>query len=91
MKKEQLKEKINQFVPGYVLQTDLRGLPKRSYIRYFFRPLFIIIPIVIATLWFLWPFGLTYSVLIPMAAVWAYLKFREAGWTIIGNQLQFQN
>lgn len=90
VKKEQLKEKINQFVPGYELQTELKGLPKRSYIRYFFRQLFIIIPIVVAASWILWPWGLASFALIPMAAAWAYLKFREVGWNINGNQLQLR-
>ncbi|KMY48325.1 PH domain-containing protein [Peribacillus loiseleuriae] len=90
VKKEQLKEKINQFVPGYELQTELKGLPKRSYVRYFFRQLFIIIPIVVATSWILWPWGLVSFVLIPLAAIWAYLKFREVGWNISGNQLQLR-
>ncbi|MBA9029224.1 PH domain-containing protein [Peribacillus huizhouensis] len=88
--KEQLKEKINQFVPGYELQTGMKGLPKRSYIRYFIRQLFIIIPVIAFISWFIWPWGLTSFTLIPITAIWAYLIFREGGWNISGNQLQLR-
>jgi len=88
IKKSHLQGLLEQFIPGYQYEVNMQGLPQRSFPRYLFRQSFIVVIIMAACIWLLRPWGFLSLVLVPLAYLWAYLKFREAGWNISGNQLQ---
>lgn len=88
IKKKDLHRLLEAFVPGYQYDADMKGLPKRAFSRYLFRHSFLAVLIMAACIWLFRPWGFLSLVLVPISCLWAYLKFREAGWSISGNQLQ---
>ena len=93
VKKKGIQEKLELLIPDYVVNVPVTPLPARAYPRYVFRILIFLIPIVIACVYFLHPWGFASLLLVPIGFGWAYLRYRAAGWNItwfsIDNQKSF--
>lgn len=87
IKKNKIRDIIEGNIDGYIVTDDVKAAPKRSLRRYIFRGWLIIIPISIALIIFLKLWGLLSLFLLPLSALWSYLKFRDAGWEQNENQL----
>ncbi|OLS34239.1 PH domain-containing protein [Bacillus sp. MRMR6] len=78
---------LEPFLADYHLNTHFTPPPKQALIRYFIRSWYLSIPIVIAALIFLKIWGLLSLILLAFSTFWAYLKYKDAGWNLDGNQL----
>jgi putative membrane protein len=87
IKKAKVRDIIEGHIEGYLLSVDITPAPKRALIRYIIRGWLYVIPIAAALIFFLKLWGLLSFVLFPISAVWSYLKFKDAGWRQLGNQL----
>lgn len=85
------KKKIRGIVEGnigdYRLTSEFHAAPRRSIHRYIFRGVIGVLPIIIALIFFFKLWGLLSLLLLPLSAVWSYLKYRDAGWNLMDNQL----
>lgn len=91
VKKKGIQEKLELLIPGYVVNVPVTPLPARAYPRYVFRILIFLIPIVIACVYFLHPWGFASLLLVAIGFGWAYLRYRAAGWNITGLQLTIRS
>ncbi|MGE7604890.1 PH domain-containing protein [Peribacillus sp. NPDC097675] len=87
IKKKDLPDKIREFLPGYETISDMTALPKRAFFRYVIRKGIIFIPIIGVLIWFFRTWGLFSLLLIPLAFLWSYIQFTEAGWKTKGDLL----
>lgn len=87
IKKERIKGLIESNIEGFVLTDTWNRAPKRSLKRYIFRGTIWLLPVSIGLIIFLKSWGLLSLFLFPPAIFWAYLKYKDAGWNIEGNQL----
>lgn len=87
IKKNQIKGIIEGSIDGYDLSEEVVPAPKRSLRRYMFRGFLIVLPVIIILIYMFKLWGLFSLLLIPVSAVWSYLKYRDAGWRREGNQL----
>lgn len=91
IRKKHLQEKLELLIPNYESNLTLNPLPSRAYPRYMFRQCILCIPVVIACIYFLAPWGYSSLVLLPLGVGWAYLRYRAAGWNITGSQLTIRS
>ncbi|MGG3480652.1 PH domain-containing protein [Peribacillus frigoritolerans] len=87
IRKKHLPEKILEILPVYETDTKMTPIPKRALSRYVFRKFLYLIPIIGAMVWFFRPWGYLFFLLVPLAIFWAYMQYRDAGWSIDGNLL----
>ncbi|MGE7664003.1 PH domain-containing protein [Peribacillus sp. NPDC097197] len=87
IKKKHLPDKIQEFLPGYETVADIKPLPRRAYYRYVIRKAIVLIPIIAVLIWFFRTWGFFSLLLIPLAFLWSYLQFIEAGWKTQGDLL----
>lgn len=87
IRKKHLQEKILEILPVYETDTEMTPIPKRALSRYVFRKFLYLIPIIGALVWFFRPWGYLSFLLVPLAIFWAYMQYRDAGWSIEGNLL----
>jgi putative membrane protein len=87
IKKTKVREIIEGHIEGHLLSEDITPAPKRALMRYIIRGWLYVIPISAAVIFFLKLWGLLSLLLFPISAVWSYLKFKDAGWRQLGNQL----
>ncbi|MGE7907979.1 PH domain-containing protein [Peribacillus sp. NPDC094092] len=87
IRKKHLHEKILEVLPVYETTTEMTPIPKRALSRYMFRKFLYLIPIMGALVWFFRPWGYLSLLLVPLAIFWAYMQYRDAGWSIEGNLL----
>ncbi|MDP9743370.1 UNVERIFIED_ORG: putative membrane protein [Bacillus sp. B2I3] len=87
IRKKHLQGKILKILPVYETDTEMTPIPKRALSRYVFRKFLYLIPIIGALVWFFRPWGYLFFLLVPLAIFWAYMQYRDAGWSIDGNLL----
>lgn len=87
IRKKHLQKKILEILPVYETGTEMTPIPKRALSRYVFRKFLYLIPIIGALVWFIRPWGYLSLLLVPLAVFWAYMQYRDAGWSIEGNLL----
>lgn len=87
IKKNKIKDIVEGNIGGYILTSELNRAPQRSLQRYVFRGWMIVAPIAIIIISLLKLWGLFSLLLFPLSALWSYLKYRDAGWSQVGNQL----
>lgn len=87
VRKSEIPELLDALLPDYDLNPEVVPVPKRAWRRYMLRGLFFPILIVLAALIFFRPWGFLSLLLLPLAAVWAHLKFKDAGWSVNDMQL----
>lgn len=86
VKKREIPELLHSILPDYDLNPEVASVPKRAWQRYMFRGLFFPILLVLGVVLFFRPWGWLSLLLIPLAAVWAHWKYKDAGWSV--NDLQ---
>lgn len=91
IKKKHIQEKLELLISNYESNLSLNPLPSRAYPRYVFRQCILFIPLVIACIYFLAPWGYVSLLLLPIGFGWAYLQYRAAGWNISGSQLTLRS
>ncbi|RHW34867.1 hypothetical protein D1B31_19590 [Neobacillus notoginsengisoli] len=77
-------------LPDYHFQPEITSVPPRALRRYLFRNLAIALPPSVVVAIMFRPWGLAALAIPIMAAVWAYSKFRAAGWGLEGEQLSLR-
>ncbi|WP_066060028.1 PH domain-containing protein [Robertmurraya korlensis] len=65
-------------------------LPKRAFPRYLIRGSLMVVPVFIAAVAIFKLWGLLSIVLFLFSGIWSYLKYKDAGWSIEGQQLNIQ-
>ncbi len=91
IKKNRIQERLELLIPNYQSNLSLIPLPIKAYPRYAFRQCIFYIPIVIACIYFLNPWGYASLLLLPMGFGWAYLQYKAAGWNINDSQLTIRS
>lgn len=87
VKKREISQLLHAILHDYDLNPKIIPVPKRAWRRYMFRGLFFPLLIILAAVIFLRPWGYLSFLLIPLAAFWSHLKYRDAGWCVEGLQL----
>ncbi len=90
IKKSRIPDLLEPHLSDYRFRVNFVPAPKRAYSRYLFRSWMAVVPIIIALTWFIWPWGALSLSLLAVNALWAYLKYRDAGWSIEGDMLTFR-
>lgn len=90
VKKVQVAHILQQHLPISSTSQAFNKPPKRSLSRYLLRGILMVVPLVIAaiTIFKLW--GLLSIMLFVFSSAWSYLIYKDAGWSIEGQQLNIQ-
>ena len=88
MKLRDVRELLSQFTPDYVLCDKVVGVPKRSFLRYNIRLVVPAILISAVASYFFAPYGYLSLLVIPLALVLAYFRYKDAGWYSTDTDLQ---
>ena len=81
-------ELLSQFTPDYALRDKVTGVPKRSYLRYNIR---LVVPAILISAvisYFFAPFGYFSLLILPLALLLAYFRYKDAGWYSTDTDLQ---
>lgn len=81
---------ITPAIPDYEMKLDFSPIPKRALGRYIFRTWLVIIPLVLVAVIFLKAWGLLSLIVLGIATLWAYLKYKDAGWRVEQEQLNLR-
>ena len=81
-------ELLSQFTPDYVLRNNVTGVPKRSFLRYNIRLVVPAIFISAVISYFFAPYGYISLLILPLALLLAYLRYKDAGWYSTDTDLQ---
>ncbi|MBB6447670.1 PH domain-containing protein [Bacillus benzoevorans] len=87
VKKRKIPELLHSILPDYDLHPEVVSVPKRAWRRYMFRGLLFPILLVLGAVIFFRPWGWLSLLLIPLTAVWAHWKYKDAGWSVNDVQL----
>ncbi|WP_096155885.1 MULTISPECIES: PH domain-containing protein [Bacillus] len=71
---------LSQFTPDYNLRSNVNGVPKRSFLRYNIK---LVVPAVLISgvvSYFFAPYGFISFILIPLALLLAFFRYKDAGW-----------
>ncbi|WP_163102436.1 PH domain-containing protein [Peribacillus alkalitolerans] len=90
VKKERIHNLLQEFVPTYQYPNAIKVVPKRSFTNYLFQQWVLWIPVCVAALIFLRPWGYVSILLLPISGVWAYMNYRTAGWFVEHQQLSLR-
>jgi putative membrane protein len=90
VKRGQVAKILQEHLPISVPSQPLKKLPKRSLPRYILRGSMLVLPFVIAAIAVFKLWGLLSIILFILSGVWSYLKYKDAGWNIEGQQLTMQ-
>jgi putative membrane protein len=90
IKKEKIAGMLQPFFSDYDLLTDFKTAPKRALKRYLMRGWLLTVPFVILPIIFIRPFGYFSLLLIPAVSFWSFLKYKDAGWSVVNNQLSLR-
>ncbi|MED4534246.1 PH domain-containing protein [Metabacillus fastidiosus] len=87
VKKKLIPQLISEFTPEFTWQNNFNKLPKRSMRRYMFRAVMPWLIIAIPLCIFLQPWGYFSLFLILLGGINGYFSYKDAGWSIVDNQL----
>lgn len=90
VKRNRIPELLEPHLSEYRFRAELIPAPARAYPRYFLKSSLFVIPVIIFALWFVRPAGYYALFLLVISALWSYLKFRDAGWSLDGTMLTFR-
>ena len=88
LKNKDVSKWLHEFVPDYELQEVGHPLPKIALVRYLVRH---VVPTIVVSgllAYFIPPYGYFALLLIPIAALLAYFRYRDGGWKVDGDLLQ---
>lgn len=87
IKKKEVALILSRYFEDYLFTPNIVPAPKRALRRYMFRSLIFPVLIIVIALIFFRPWGYLTLLLIPISAFWAYLCYKDAGWSLYGQQL----
>lgn len=90
VKKAQVAHILRDYLPISSAAQLFNKPPKRSLPRYVLRGSMIVVPLVITAIAIFKLWGLWSIMLLVLASAWSYLIYKDAGWTIEGQQLNLQ-
>ncbi|CEG25357.1 YdbT [Bacillus sp. B-jedd] len=85
-----IKSILGNHLTDYNFQPEITSVPSRALGRYLFRNLAIALPPAVTLAFIFQPRGSIALIIPVLAAVWAYSKFRAAGWALEGDQLSLR-
>lgn len=91
IKKQEIVGIVEACLPQYKVDVDFIMLPERAKIRYMLRPVYFIFPLVIVGAYLLRPLGLWLLLFIPLSIMFGYVRYRDAGWNLDGQQLTLRS
>ncbi|WP_423408774.1 PH domain-containing protein [Heyndrickxia sp. MSNUG] len=90
VKKSRTPDLLELYLTDYQFRNKLTPAPLRSYGRYLFKGWVLVLPFILAAIWFFRPWGYTALVLLAVSALWSFLNFKDAGWGIDNGMLTFR-
>lgn len=87
VKKSRIPDLLGPYLSDYQFRTNLTAAPRRAYIRYLLKGWILIFPIIIGAIWFFRPWGYAALILLAISALWSFLNFKDAGWSIENGML----
>ena len=87
IKKKEVALILSRYFEDYLFTPNIVPAPKRALRRYMFRSLIFPVLIIVIALIFFRPWGYLTLLLIPISAFWAYLCYKDAGWSLHEQQL----
>ena len=87
IKKKEAAKLLTPLLEDYHFTPDIVSAPKRALRRYMFRGFIFPVLVILVCLFFFRPWGYLSLLLLPAAAFWAYMKHKDAGWNLDGQQL----
>jgi putative membrane protein len=82
VKKEKIKDLLETFTPDYAYTIPINPIPRRSFKRYILRSCLPALAIVVPISIFLRPWGLLSILILPIAILFGYLRYRDTGWGV---------
>jgi putative membrane protein len=90
VKRVQVAMVLGDHLPVSTSAIPFNKLPKRALPRYLIRGAVMVVPFVIAAIAIFKLWGLLSIVLFLFSGAWSYVKYKDAGWNIKGQQLNIQ-
>lgn len=87
VKKSRIPDLLGPYLSDYQFRTNLTAAPRRAYVRYLLKGWILTLPIIIGSIWFFRPWGYAALVLLVISALWSFLNFKDAGWSIENGML----
>ena len=90
VKKRKIPGLLEPHLTEYHFRVNISSAPVRAYSRYLLKGWLFTLPIIIAAIWFFRPWGVGTLSLLAVSAVWSYLNFKDAGWSLDQGILTFR-
>jgi putative membrane protein len=87
VKKSRIADLLEPHLTDYQFRVDMTPVPLRAYTRYLLKGWMLVLPIIILALWFFRPWGYVTLSLLAISAIWSYLNFKDAGWSVKDGML----
>ncbi len=81
IKKKDINKLFSHLLPSFSFECEIKGVPRKAFIRYQFRVMLLPIIGMFLLLW-LTPFGYYALIVLPIVSVFGYLQFLDAGYGI---------
>ncbi|WP_102264916.1 PH domain-containing protein [Mesobacillus jeotgali] len=90
VKKRKIPGLLEPHLAEYHFRVSISPAPQRAYSRYLLKGWLFTLPIIIVAIWFLRPWGFGALLLLPISALWSYLNYKDAGWSLDQGMLTFR-
>ncbi|MBT2644366.1 PH domain-containing protein [Bacillus sp. ISL-41] len=90
VKKRKIPGLLEPHLTEYHFRVNINSAPGRAYSRYLLKGWLFKLPIIIASIWFFRPWGFGSLILLAVSAVWSYLNYKDAGWSLDNGMLTFR-
>lgn len=90
LKKKEIEDFLQTFVPEYADSLELHPLPEKARSRYIFWNVVFWLPIIAGLIWFFPVWGLLSLVLLPASALFGWMKFRDGGFALKQDRAVFR-
>ncbi len=90
VKKGKIPGLLEPHLTDYQFRVNLSPAPPRAYRRYLLKGWLFFLPIIALAIWFLRPWGYAALILLALSAIWSYLNYKDAGWSLDEGMLTFR-
>ncbi|WP_369385698.1 PH domain-containing protein [Mesobacillus boroniphilus] len=90
VKKRKIPGLLEPHLTEYHFRVNISPASKRACSRYLLKGWLFMLPAIIAAIWFLKPWGYGALILLPVSALWSYLNYKDAGWSLDQGMLTFR-
>ncbi|MBS8267036.1 hypothetical protein DYI25_21750 [Mesobacillus boroniphilus] len=90
VKKRKIPGLLKPHLSEYHFRVNISPAPGRAYSRYLLKGWLFTLPIIIAAIWLLRPWGYGALLLLVLSALWSYLNYKDAGWSLDQGMLTFR-